>query len=53
MQIGQLVLLRNNKELYEGKVIQILDEDLKIELKNGEIIFRKFWEVAKSKNEQN
>ena len=51
MQIGQPVFIRHNKELYKGKVIKIFDEDLKIELKNGEIVLRKFWEIRKINNE--
>lgn len=51
MNIGQPVFLRHEGELYRGIVIKVFDEDLKIELKNGTILFRKFWEIRKINNE--
>lgn len=49
MQIGNRVLLRHNKELKEGIVIEIESESLHIKLDNEEIVIRKYWEVAKPK----
>lgn len=47
MNIGQLLLVRHNGQVHEGKVEIIYFEDLDIRLKNGELIRRKFWEVHK------
>jgi len=40
-------LVRDNGEVMEGKVTKIWAEEMEIELKDGTIIQRKFWEVRK------
>jgi hypothetical protein len=52
MNLGQSVLCRYNGEVHEGKVIKIFPEELEIELYNGEVIRRKFWEIRQIKNEE-
>lgn len=52
MQINKWLLVKHDGKIQEGKVIKIYYEDLDIQLKNGEIIRRKFWEVRKINNEK-
>jgi len=47
MYIGQTLLIRHNGQIKEGKVKKIFPEDLELELENGTILMRKFWEVRK------
>ena len=47
MRINQSILVKHNGIVQEGKVIKVFEEDLDIELKNGEIIRRKMWEIRK------
>jgi hypothetical protein len=45
MNLGQRILVKHQDVVQEGKVIKIFEEELDIELENGEIIRRKFWET--------
>jgi hypothetical protein len=47
MTINQKVYVRINGELKIGKVEEIRNEDLIVQLDTGELIERKFWEIAK------
>ena len=52
MRMGQRVLVRENNEVYEGSVKKILNEDLIIDLNNGNTVQRKFWEIRKIQDEE-
>jgi hypothetical protein len=54
LHIGLTLLVKHNGIVQEGKVRQIFEEDLEIELKTDEIITRKYWEIRKIevKNEE-
>jgi len=45
MYLSQPILIKHNGKVTKGKVIKIYPEELDIELENGEIIRRKFWEI--------
>lgn len=51
MTVNQRVYLRVDGELKTGKVEVIKFEDLKIRLDSGELVERKFWEIAKVKSD--
>lgn len=51
MQIGQVVLLKHNGTVQKGKVEKINSNNLYIRLENDELVWRKFWEINKIKNE--
>ena len=51
MHIGQTVLLKHEGKLMEGKITDMFEEDVNIELADKTIIQRKYWAVRKIKNE--
>jgi hypothetical protein len=52
LHIGQTLLVKHGERIQEGIVEKIDSEDLLIRLSNGELINRKFWEVAKIEHEE-
>lgn len=52
MYLGQKVLVKVAGIIKEGNVREISNEDLKIELVEGGIVIRKFWEIRKIENEE-
>jgi hypothetical protein len=45
MQIGTWLLIKHENIIKKGRVIKIYPEDLDIQLENGNIVRRKYWEV--------
>lgn len=52
MYIGQSVYVKHENKLKIGIIELIFVEDLEIRLENNTTIRRKFWEIARIKNEE-
>lgn len=53
MHIGKRLLIKHDEKIKEGIVIKIFNEDLDIQLENGIIVRRKYWEVRKINEKEN
>jgi len=53
MHIGKWLLVKHEGKIQKGIVKIIYPEDLDIELEDGTIIRRKFWEVRKIDEKEN